>query len=382
MGENEKNETGQLLYDPLFASPPDTVIRDTPGKGFFGKAAVKKTVFVLVLLLFVGVSIALSFSSLTKSRFYYEETDGGYLLTEFNARKNDVVLEVGPVFDEEGNPEADKAVVAVKKFAVCCNEYTDVILIGKDVREIPNTAFYSCSSLRAVIVDPENPCYRSVGGVLYRLENGVEKELILYPAHNDLYRAMLALGEPEPQNADAALIFMQKADRLEKARESWLKAQKDKYPAEGDYDLSVDEIEAYRAALRYEILPDVTKIGELAAAECETLFEVTLPDGVTEVGSMAFFKCVNLRRFNIPDTTETIGSDAFSYCGKVGDIFVPAAVTEIGHHAFFGCDGIDEMRMGCSEDSAPQTGESWLPRHRNVFLRDVPVVYNCERGDG
>ena len=382
MGENEKNENGQLLYDPLFASPPDTVIHDTPGKGFFGKAVVKKTVFVLVLLLFVGVSIGLSFSSLAKNRFYYEEADGGYRLTEFNAEKTDIVLDVGPVFDEDGNAEPDKTVVAVKEFALCCNEYTSVILIGKDVREIPNTAFYSCSSLRAVIVDPENPFYRSVDGVLYRLEEGKEAEIILYPAHNDLYRAMLLLGEPEPRNADAAAVFMQKADRLEKARESWLKAQKENYPADDDYGLPAEEISAYHAALRYEILPGVTKIGELSFAECETLFDVTLPEGVREIGSMAFFKCVSLRFFNVPDTTEAIGSDAFSYCGKVSDIFVPATVTSIGHHAFFGCDGVVEIRMACSEDDAPKTGESWLPQHRQVFLRDVPVVYNCERGDG
>ena len=29
---------GVLLYDPLFETPPDTVIRDTPGRGFWGKA--------------------------------------------------------------------------------------------------------------------------------------------------------------------------------------------------------------------------------------------------------------------------------------------------------------------------------------------------------
>ena len=69
MDNPETRDGAQLLYDPLFETPPDTVIRDTPGRGFFGKAAVKKAIFILVLLCFVGTSITLSFSSLTSSPF-------------------------------------------------------------------------------------------------------------------------------------------------------------------------------------------------------------------------------------------------------------------------------------------------------------------------
>ena len=382
MNNAERKADELLLYDPLFESPPDTVIRDTPGKGFFGKAVVKKKVFVAVLTLFVGVSIALSFHSLTKNRFYYEETEGGWMLTEFNAGKADAVLEIGPVFAEDGSVEPGKTVVAVESFAVCCNESTSFILIGKDVRDIPNTAFYSCTSLRAVLVDPENPCFCSVDGVLYRRENGSATELMLYPTHNDLYRAMLLLGEKEPANAPEAKDFAARADVLEKAREKWLGAQNNDYPAQGEFDLSDAQSAAYEACLRYEILPGVTRIGEMAFAECKTLFAITLPEGVRDIETMAFFKCVNLRSFNLPDTVEAIGSDAFSYCAKVPYIFIPASVQSIGHHAFYGCEGVDEICMACDADHAPATGQSWLPQHRKAFLHNVPVVYGCERRDG
>ena len=381
MNDAERKADELLLYDPLFESPPDTVIRDTPEKGFFGKAVVKKTVFVAVLALFVGVSIALSFHSLTKNRFYYEETADGWILTEFNADKTDAVLEVGPVFAEDGSVEPGKAVTAVKSFAVCCNENTSFILIGKDVRDIPNTAFYSCTSLRAVIVDPENPCFCSVDGVLYRRENGDATELMLYPAHNDLYRAMLLLGEKEPADAQEATAFAARAAALEQEREKWLGAQTKEYPAQGDFGLSDAQSAAYEACLSYAVLPGVTRIGEMAFAECKTLFSVTLPDGLREIETMAFFKCGNLRSFNIPDTAETIGSDAFSYCAKVPYIFIPASVQSIGHHAFYGCEGVDEICLACDEDHAPATGQSWLPQHRKVFLRNVPVVFGCERRD-
>ena len=144
----------------------------------------------------------LSFRSLTKDRFRYKESDGDIMLTEFVAVKTDSVLEVGPVFDKDGQIVPGKSVTSVRRFAVCGNEYTSVILIGKDVREISDTAFYNCTSLLAVIVDPGNSFFHSVDGVLYRQENGKLTDLMLYPVRNYLYRAVLALGEKEP--ADAA----------------------------------------------------------------------------------------------------------------------------------------------------------------------------------
>ena len=370
---------GVLLYDPLFETPPDTVIRDTPGRGFWGKAPVKKAVFVLAMLLFVGSSIVLSFRSLTKDRFRYEETEGGVMLSEFNADKTDAVLEIGPVFDKEGEPVPGQTVTAVRRFAVCGNEYTSVILIGKDVREMPDTAFYNCTSLQAVIVDPANTCFRSVEGVLYRQEDGRLTELMLYPARNYLYRAMLAMGETEPADAESAKVFISRVDALEDKSGDWLSAQREEYPAQGDFGLTEKERAGLFAGLRYEILPDVTRVGEMSFAECDTLFEVTIPEGVTEVASMAFFKCGELRSLDLPESLTIIGSDGFSYCEKVPDLFIPAGVKEIGHHAFFGCEGAENVRMACAEGNAPALGQDWLPKKRKLFLHDVPVVYGEER---
>ena len=369
---------GKLLYDPLFETPPDTVIRDTPGRGFFGKAVVKKTIFVLVLLLFVGVSIMLSFSSLTKARFHYEQADGGMMLSEFNANKGDTVLEVGPVFSADGSSREAGTVVSVRRFAVCCNEYTSIILIGKDVADIPDAAFYSCTALQAVLVDADNPHFCSADGVLYRMQDGRPTELMLYPARNDLYRAMLSLGETAPETAQQAEAFVARSVSLQKKSEVWL-ASLD----EDDADWTVVPAQAEQAAwmqsLRCEILPGVTQIGAMAFAECETLFDVTIPEGVRSFASMAFFKCRNLRSLRLPDSAETIGSDAFSYCEKVPYIYIPAGVRQIGHHAFYGCKNAPEVCMACAEDARPQLGQNWLPQYKRLFMHDVPVVWSAQR---
>ena len=375
MADQETYSGEQLLYDPLFETPPDTVIRDTPGRGFFGKAVVKKAIFILVLLFFVGTSITLSFSSLTKAKFHYEETDGGVMLSEFNADKNDAVLEVGPVFSSDGKTLEDGKVVAVRKFAICCNETTSFILIGKDVAEIPDTAFYSCTALQAVLVDPENPYFRSVDGVLYRLTDGEPTELMLYPARNDLYRAMLSVGETEPTTANEAERLALRSAELKENSENWLSDFEKNGPVETDFNKHA----AWLQALHYDILPGVTEIGAMAFAECKTLAEVTIPEGVCTISSMAFFKCANLQSVRLPDSVEEIGSDAFSYCAKIPYLYIPAAVRQIGHHAFFGCSGVKEVFMACAEDAQPQCGEDWQPKQKKVFMHNVPIVWSAER---
>ena len=377
MATHETPAQAPLLYDPLFETPPDTVIRDTPGRGFFGKAVVKKAIFILVLLVFVGVSITLSFSSLTKAKFHYTQTDGGMMLSEFNADKNDAVLEVGPVFSEDGSAQTQGKVVAVRSFAICCNETTSFILIGKDVADIPDTAFYSCTALQAVLVDPENPYFRDDDGVLYRLTDGVPTELMLYPTRNDLYRAMLALGDSEPATAREAERFALRSAELKEKSEDWLSDFEKNGPAETSYKAHA----AWTQALYYDILPGVTKIGAMAFAECKTLAGVTIPEGVRTFASMSFFKCVNLQELRLPDSTEEIGSDAFSYCAKIPYLYIPAAVRQIGHHAFFGCGGVAEVCMACSETAQPQLGQNWLPQRKRVFMHDVPIVWNAERRD-
>ena len=381
MANTEKYKGKTLLYDPLFETPPDTVIRDTPGRGFFGRAAVKKTLFILVLALFVGVSVGMSFHSLQKDKYAFEQTeDGGWQLSEFIADKYDKTLDIRYVITPEGETQPDKTVTAVREYALCCNEYTEYIFIGRDVKQIANTAFFSCSALRAVIVEEGNPYFTAPEGVLYRCENGRPAEALLYPQQNYLYRAALALGHTPPAAPAEADAFDAALDALEEKSGDWLEARLD-----GETDtkgLTDQEAAALEAALRCEILPGVTKIGEMAFAQCENLLSAALPQGVTEIGSMAFFKCCHLEAIDIPDGVTTIGSDGFSYCESADDVFIPASVTFIGHHAFFGCDGVEAVRMACDEAHKPETGENWLPQYRKGILRNRPVLYNEKRTDG
>ena len=377
---DEELQNDVLLYDPLFETPPDTVIRDTPGRGFFGKAAVKKAVFIIVLLIFVGGAIVLSFSSLSQDRLEYVTTDAGLMLSAFRADKTDYVFCIDTAGEEAGEA-AGQPVTAVRQFAVCGNEVTAFILIGKDTVSISNTAFYDCSALAAVLVDENNPAYCSVDGVLYRTENGAPTEVMLYPRKNALYKARLGLGDEAPADAESAAAFAARMAQWEQDTGVWDTVRDGADPADNQ-KLPKAQCAAVTRALTCEIPAGVTRIGEMAFAECSGLNGVVIPDTVTEVAQMAFFKCGNLRSLSLPDGVETLGPDAFSYCKKLTEIFVPASVREIGHHAFYGCSGVHEVRLAASESDAPKTGQDWLPKQRRLFEHNVPVVYNAVRGDG
>lgn len=381
MAQGNRLSEGRLLYDPLFENAPDTVIRDTPGKGFFGKAIVKKAIFVLLLMVFVGASVVMSFNSLAKEKYDFELTDGGYMLSEFVPEESDTVLDISCVFADTGAADRSKPVTSVREYALCCNEYTQFIFIGKDVAQIENTSFYYCTALKAVIVDKENPCFESRDGVLYRKENGSLTEIMLYPMQNSIYRTALSLGMKAPDTAAQAQALIEEIASLELECREYLEAFKSN---DGSAEaMSGKGLEQFKkVGTRYEIAPGVTRIGELCFSQCEDLRSVVLPDSVKEIGSMAFFKCKYLEGFSIPHGAVSIGSDAFSYCERVEYIFVPETVRSIGHHAFFECKGADRVYMECAEDNMPRVGEDWLPKYRKGILRDVPVENNAIRRNG
>ena len=367
-----------LLYDPMFASPPDTAVHDTPGRGFFGRAAVKKAAFILVLLVFVGGAIAVSFSSLSQDRLEYTAAEDGCMLSAFRADKTDAVLCVD-IAGEEAGDLAGMPVTQVRQFAVCGNETTAFILLGKNVTVLPNTAFYDCSALAAVLVDPANPYFADLDGVLYRKENGRLTELMLYPRKNALYRAMRSLGEPRPADANQAAAFARKLQQWEQEESVWENISAWDYAAMKNTDGNGKDA-ALAAALCYRIPEGVARVGEMAFAETPGLYEVAIPESVTEIAQMAFFKCASLYAAPLPEHLRTLGPDAFSYCTKLSYIFIPAGVTGIGHHAFYGCTGAQCVYMACAEADAPPAGQDWTPKYRKLFLHDVPVVYGAERG--
>ena len=354
-----------LLYDPIFAKKPPEGWEDSEKGGFFGKAATKKAIFIIFLVLAISFSLLLSFRSLSKKKFTYDSEGGGCRLSEFNGTDSDNILRIDSVVHEDGTADPEKQVTAVRNYAVCCNETLDFIFIGKDVTSLEYNCFYYCTNLKAVFVDADNPAYTAADGVLY---NKDLTEIILHPIKNSEYRTALALGLTAPADEAGCEAFLKEMDRF--------------FPE--DEEKTGEEVKKAMAdtGAVYTVPDTVTDIAPFCFNYCDKLTKIDLPEGLKTVGQMSFFKCKSLQSIHLPDGLESIGPDGLSYCETLDYIYVPASVKSIGHHAFYGCLGVDEIDLGAADKSQVEVGESWLPKQSERSLKNVSAVYGAERRDG
>ena len=68
----------------------------------------------------------------------------------------------------------------------------------------------------------------------------------------------------------------------------------------------------------------VTKIGEYAFEEKQSLTEVILPNKLESIGDFAFFGCIKLKKLDIPQTVKEIGQNAVGYFEKNNINPIPA----------------------------------------------------------
>ncbi len=354
MDDKVKISTTELLYDPLFDKKPDLKMKDKKSRKF-------KILFIVIIASFVGLSLFLSFKSISDDKYTYRENDTGYTLYQFVGKEDDITFNVDYVRDDADNADLTKPVTQVREFSMSCNEYVRFIFIGKDVSVLQPHCFYYTKNLMAVIVDPENPYYVSVDGVLYTKDM---TEIVLHPMRNHQYRAALKDGLTAPVDDASARAFFAEFN--------------EKYGDENIIEAEEYEKQFSEQAF-YKIPGSVIRIEDSCFSDCEALRFVDIPSSVKEIGSLAFFKCKNFETITIPDGVETIGSDGFSYCEKVTYIYVPESVMFIGHHAFFGNLGCEKIYLGAENENAVETGENWLPKQSTTSLKDVEAVYGQER---
>ncbi len=377
--ENEKIPLSEqeLLYDPMFAKNPESLIKDDPTKGILGKVVLKKAAFIIILIFFICLSMYFSFRTVSKDVYTYNENgtfeDGtpAYMLSEYHGDSKRVLI-LDFVRDENDVPDETKPVREVGKYAVNCNETLTFVYISDTVEIIDPKAFYTCKNLKAFFVDENNPNYKSIDGVLYRCEDGVPVEILMFPVKNPEYRASLNLGLDTPSDPKTNGSYFMHYEELEKEKGTLQEDSSEKNSL---------QLETENNTSKYVIPDTVTVINELCFAECQSLRYVVINNNITDIEPLAFFKCYNLQEINIPDSVINIGSDAFSSCTSVKDIFIPSSVKAIGHHAFYNCSGVEVVRMECSEEETEEMdlGSAWLPERRKVVMRPIGISYNEER---
>ena len=87
----------------------------------------------------------------------------------------------------------------------------------------------------------------------------------------------------------------------------------------------------------------ITEIDYSAFAKCESIKEVSLPEGVTVINSSAFDRCVSLESVKIPKTVTEIGYRAFSGCSALASVAISDGISKIESCTFGFCSSLSEI---------------------------------------
>ena len=89
----------------------------------------------------------------------------------------------------------------------------------------------------------------------------------------------------------------------------------------------------------------LTRIGNYAFYNCQSLTTVNIPEGIVSIGDYAFYACPSLTINTIPEGIYLIGKSAFHGCESLTSINIPNSVTAIGLGAFKYCRNIKNITL-------------------------------------
>jgi hypothetical protein len=240
-----------------------------------------------------------------------------------------------------------------------CATLTNVF-IPKTITSIGHGAFFYCNSLRAITVDPLNPSYSSLDGVLCNREQSL---LIAYPPGKG---PIYSIPTNVTTIGDFAFYCCSVLNTV-------------------SIPNTVTNIGGYAfsdcSSLTNVAFPaSVTSIGFSAFAFCSSLTSVTIPPTITSIGGVAFACCSSLRaitvhpdnpyymsvdgvlfnrsgtmllqyppakagNYSIPAGVTTLGDMAFAWAASLSGISIPAGVTRIPGWAFNSCDSLTAVSI-------------------------------------
>jgi BspA type Leucine rich repeat region (6 copies) len=187
--------------------------------------------------------------------------------------------------------------------------------IGSGVTNINLEAFDGCRQLTNITVAGSNPAFSSLDGVLF---NKSQTMLIQYPAGK--------VGAFTIPNSVTDI---------------------------GDYAFNASRLENI-------ILPaGVTQIGTSALFDCESLTNITVdPSNMAYAGTngVLFNKSLTTliqypmgstnSSYDIPAGVTRVGNSAFQDCNSLSSVTIPDSVTNIGSVAFYDCTGLTSVTLG------------------------------------
>ena len=223
-----------------------------------------------------------------------------------------------------------------------CTSLTSVAIPG-NVSSIGDMPFIGCVKLSAITVDPANPFYTGVDGVLF---NKSQTALVEFPAGKTGTCALPNSVTSVRTGAFAGCSGLSSitVDSLNASFTG----------VDGVlFNKNQTTLVAYPASKQgnYAIPNGVTRIEDGAFLFCPGLTGVTIPASVTSIGTDAFHACTGLTQVSIPDSVTIISDGMFDSCTGLTSVIIPDGVTRIGDSAFYSCSSLASMTISASVTS-------------------------------
>ncbi|MDE6692823.1 MAG: leucine-rich repeat domain-containing protein, partial [Muribaculaceae bacterium] len=182
------------------------------------------------------------------------------------------------------------------------------------------------AELMEINVDPANPNFTSVDGVLYNKDKSV---LIACP------------------------------------------------PARTECDIpaSVTQIANYAFAgcrnMKSLTIPNtITQIGASAFEDCVNLQNITIPESVSAIGDHAFKDCKSLVAIDLPNSLDSIGEHMFENCKSLVSVKLPTSLTSLGNYSFMDCESLVSIDLPASLNSI---GDYVFENCKSLASVDLPA---------
>lgn len=170
------------------------------------------------------------------------------------------------------------------------------ISVPASVSEIGGGAFGECIALQSITVDPVNPSFESIDGVLF--------------------------------NEGLTLLMQYPAGR----------------PSNGTYvvpvtvtEIAINGFISSGGLTGVQLPSGLTTLGAGAFYGCGNLAAIQIPGGVTSIGYATFAYCSSLSSVGFSEGLQSIGDVAFVNNSSLVSIILPSTLTAIGNRAFEGC---------------------------------------------
>lgn len=107
------------------------------------------------------------------------------------------------------------------------------------------------------------------------------------------------------------------------------------------------------------------KIGESAFAQCTSLKEINLNEGIVEIAEYAFLNCSSIEELTIPSTVKKLGDYALADCEKISTVNIPEELEELGVGVFRNWSALKTFNIS---DSHPKYSIKDIDENGKILL--------------